>query len=308
MKSGATESNYVYLSEYYQFPDNVCVSHSPQEAAASDKPIKIIWSQHSFDQPCYLNFDHNTIDYIVCPSRWLKEQFIKFHKVPDHKLVVIPNGVSDKFKYTDKKSKTLIHTSIPYKGLVLLPHIFPIVRKAHPDCILKVFSSMSLYGEVKEDPYTEVYSELIRMPNVLYSPAVDSNLLIEHYQDAALFVHPNIWEETACVSLLEAQRSGCYPIISDIGALPETSGEIATIIPIDGRSTTTGWHVTEQFINNFADAIIQALNHFDKNRDFYDEVSRACALHAAQHHDWAVIAEQWKTFIGNINARKEIRS
>lgn len=301
MKSGATESNYVYLSKYYQFPNNVCVSHSPQEAAQSDKPIKIIWSQHSYDQPCYLNFDHNTVNYIVCPSNWLKQQFIKYHKVPEHKLVVIPNGVSDKFKYSDKKTKTLIHTSIPYKGLVLLPHIFPIVRRAHPDCILKVFSSMSLYGEVHDDPYIDTYSELIRMPNVLYSPAVDSDVLVKHYQDAAFFVHPNIWEETACVSLMEAQRSGCYPILTDIGALAETSGEIGTLIPIDGKQTTTGWSVSSQFINTFAGAIIAALDHFDNNRDFYDEVSRACALHAAQNHDWSVIAAQWQDFIRKIN-------
>jgi glycosyltransferase involved in cell wall biosynthesis len=307
MKSGATESSYYYLSKYFQFPDNVYVGHDPHAVAQSTKPIKIIWSHHSYDQPCYAGFDHNTVDYIVCPSLWLKQQFIKYHKIPEHKLVVIPNGVSDKFQFSDKKTKTLIHTSVPYKGLILLPHIFPIVRKAHPDCILKVFSSMSLYGEVKDDPYIDVYSELIRMPNVLYSPAVDNDYLVEHYQDAALFVHPNIWEETSCVSLIEAQRSGCYPILSDIGALSETCGEIGTLVTMDGKQTTSGWSVTEQFINTFAAAIIAALDHFDNNRAFYDEASRAGALHAAQNHDWSVIAAQWQNFIRNING-KEIRS
>jgi glycosyltransferase involved in cell wall biosynthesis len=303
MKSGASESNYVYLSKHYQFPDHVCVSHSPQEAISSNRPIKIIWSQHSYDQPCYLNFDHTQVDYIVCPSQWLKSQFIHYLKIPADKLMVIPNGVSDKFTYSDKKTKTLIHTSIPYKGLSLLPRIFPIVRKAHPDCVLKVFSSMDLYGAVLDDPYVEVYSELIRMPNVLYSPAVDSDILVEHYRDSALFVHPNIWEETACVSLMEAQRSGCYPILTDIGALSETCGEIGTLVPIDGKQTTTGWEVSNRFINTFAQAIIDALDHFDNNRDFYDEVSRAGALHAARNHDWSVIAEQWQTFIRKINEK-----
>jgi glycosyltransferase involved in cell wall biosynthesis len=166
---------------------------------------------------------------------------------------------------------------------------------------------MSLYGNVQDDPYVDTYSELIRMPNVLYSPAVDSDVLVKHYQDAALFVHPNIWEETACVSLMEAQRSGCYPILSDIGALAETCGEIGTLIPMDGKQTTSGWSVTEQFINTFAGAIIAALDHFDNNRAFYDEVSRAGALHAAQNHDWSVIAAQWQNFIRNIHG-KEIRT
>jgi glycosyltransferase involved in cell wall biosynthesis len=303
MKSGATESNYVYLSKYLEFPKEVHVSHSPQKLAVSTAPIKIIWSQHSYDQPCYLNFDHTTVDCIVCPSQWLKQQFVKYHKIPEHKLVVIPNGVSDKFKYSEKKTKTLIHTSIPYKGLALLTKIFPLVRQAHPDCEFKIFSSMSLYSEVTEDPYVEVYSELIRMPGVLYNPAVDSDLLVEHYQSAALFVHPNIWEETACVSLMEAQRSGCYPILSDIGALSETSGELATLVPMDGVQTTSGWRVTDHFINTFAQAVIDALDHFDKNRSFYDEISRQCALHAARNHDWSVVAEQWKKLLRNLDEK-----
>ena len=35
MKSGATETAYVYLSEHYQFPDNVFVSHLPEEIKKS---------------------------------------------------------------------------------------------------------------------------------------------------------------------------------------------------------------------------------------------------------------------------------
>lgn len=303
MKSGATESNYIYLGKYLEFPKHIFVSHDVQAIKLSSAPIKIIWSQHSYDQPCYLNFDHRVCDYIVCPSLWSKQQFIKYHKIPEHKLVVIPNGASDKFSYSDKKTKTLIHTSIPYKGLELFPLIFPIVRAAHPDCVLKIFSSMDLYGPVEDDPYVEIYSQLIRMPGVEYSPAVDSDELVKEYQNAALFVHPNIWEEGGCVSLMEAQRSGCYPILSDIGALPETSGEIATIIPMEGTPSSIGWQVSDQFINNFAQGIIDALNFFDNDREYYNEISRQCALHAARNHDWAVIAEQWKKLLRMINEK-----
>ena len=31
MKSGATETSYQYLQEHYQFPENVFVSHLPEE-------------------------------------------------------------------------------------------------------------------------------------------------------------------------------------------------------------------------------------------------------------------------------------
>jgi glycosyltransferase involved in cell wall biosynthesis len=299
MKSGATETSYHYLAEHYRFPDSVFVHHLPSEIVKSNKYIKILWSHHSYDQPHYVGFDHNICDLIVCPSTWLKEKFIKFHRVPEDKLVVIPNGVSDQFVYNDKKTKTLIHTSIPYKGLELLPAIFPKVLQAHPDCQLKIFSSMSLYGQ-HHDPYTELYKQLENLPNVHYSPAVDQAELIPHLQSSALFVHPNIWEETSCVSLLEAMRCGCYPVLSDIGALPETSAEIATIVPMIGRPNQKGWLVADQFINNFAQAIIDALDYFTNDRVYYDEISKRCSQHAEENHSWKMIAKQWETTIRDL--------
>ena len=77
---------------------------------------------------------------------------------------------------------------------------------------------MSLYGPLN-DPYLELYEDLKKLPNVEYSQAVDQEELVAHYQDAAFFIHPNIWEETFCVSMAEAMKSGCYPIITNIGAL-----------------------------------------------------------------------------------------
>jgi hypothetical protein len=43
MKSGASESSYFFLEEYYKFPENIIVSHLPQELQQSNKPIKILW-------------------------------------------------------------------------------------------------------------------------------------------------------------------------------------------------------------------------------------------------------------------------
>ena len=42
MKSGASESSYFFLEEYYKFPENIIVSHLPQELQQSNKPIKIL--------------------------------------------------------------------------------------------------------------------------------------------------------------------------------------------------------------------------------------------------------------------------
>jgi len=300
MKSGATETSYYYLQEHYQFPENVFVSHLPEELKKSNHLYKILWAHHAYDQPVFLNFDHNIVNHIVTPSQWNKDQFIKYLNVPEYKITVIPNGVADIFTHSTQKTKTMIFTSIPYKGLEVLSKVIPMIHRVHPDTKFKIFSSMSLYGPLN-DPFIELYEHLKTFPNVEYSPAIDREELVKHYQESAFFIHPNIWEETFCVSMTEAMRCGAYPIITDIGALAEVAGEKnATAVPIEGENTSKGWKVTENFLINFANACCLALDYYDKEPKFYQEVSKIISNYIADKYDWKKIAQQWKTLMSNI--------
>lgn len=300
MKSGATETSYIYLREHYKFPKNVCVSHLPIEIKESKKDYKILWAHHAFDQPLFLDFDHYIVNHIVSPSQWNKEQFIKYHNVPEEKITVIPNGVSDIFSYSNKKEKTMIYTSIPYKGLEVLSKIIPLIHKKHPDTKFKIFSSMSLY-DISDDPYEEIYEKLKSLPNVEYSAAVDREKLVSAYQESAFFIHPNIWEETFCVSMVEAMKSGCYPIITNIGALEEVAGPgNAAVVPIDGISTTKGYQVTEYFINNFANVCCNLLDEFDSNRLQYKKFSKSISDYVSLKYNWKSLSKDWNTLITTI--------
>lgn len=300
MKSGATETSYSYLQEHYSFPENVFVSHLPEEIKKSNHQYKILWAHHAYDQPVLLNFDHNTVDHIVSPSQWNKDQFIKYLNVPEHKITVIPNGVADIFTYSNQKTKTMIFTSIPYKGLEVLSKVIPLIHQVHPDTKFKIFSSMSLYGP-SNDPFIELYEHLKTLPNVEYSPVIDREELVQHYQESAFFIHPNVWEETFCVSMAEAMRCGAYPIITNIGALSEVAGEKnATIVPIEGEQTSKGWKVTENFIQQFTNACCLALDYYEKEKEYYDEVSKIISNYVVEKYDWKKIADQWKTLVCNL--------
>ena len=300
MKSGATESSFHYLSQYYEFPEEVEVSHLPEELKKSNKPYKVLWAHHAYDQPAFLNFNHETVTHIVTPSHWAKEQLIKFHNVPKDKITVISNGVNDIFTYSENKTKTFIHTSIPYKGLELMPAIIQRIQQKHPDAKFKIFSSMSLYGPLN-DPYLELYEDLKKLPNVEYSAAVDQEELVSAYQESAFFIHPNIWEETFCVSMAEAMKSGAYPIITSIGALSEVAGNnFASVVPLEGTRTTKGYQVTENFLNTFAEVCCTALDYFEGDRTYYNQISKSLSNHISQKCDWKKIAQQWKKLITKI--------
>jgi glycosyltransferase involved in cell wall biosynthesis len=300
MKSGASESSYFYLSQHYTIPEDVEVSHLPEVLEKSNKPYKILWGQHAYDQPVFTNFRHETVTHIVSPSHWAKEQLIKFLGVPKDKITVIPTGVSDVFTFSENKSKTFIHTSIPYKGLELLPAIIRRIHTVHPDAKFKIFSSMSLYGP-SNDPYIELYEELKALPNVEYSQAVNQEELVSHYQDAAFFIHPNIWEETFCVSMTEAMKCGCYPIITNIGAIAEVAGEnFASVVPIEGDRTSQGYKVNENFLNTFAEVCCTALDYFERDRSYYTQISKSLSNHISQKCDWVKVAKQWEKLITRI--------
>lgn len=304
MKSGATETSYVYLQEHYKFPENVFVSHLPEQIKKSDHPYKILWAHHAYDQPLFLNFDHNIVQHIVSPSQWNKEQFIKYLNVPEHKITVIPNGVSDIFTHSSEKTKTMIFTSVPYKGLEVLLKIIPCILQRHPDTKFKIFSSMSLYG-ISDDAYNDLYDNLKSISNVEYSPAVEQEELVKHYQESAFFIHPNIWEETFCVSMCEAMRCGSYPIITNIGALSEIAGDRnASVVSIDGKNTSKGWEVTDQFINNFTEACCESLDIFDNNQNYYRQVSKNISDYIVKRYNWKNIATQWKELIENLFNQK----
>jgi len=301
MKSGATETSYMYLHEHYQFPDNVFVSHLPDQIKLSNNPYKILWAHHAYDQHLFYEFDHTIVNHIVSPSEWNRQMFIQYHKVPEDKISVIPNGVAEMFSYSDKKTKSMIYTSIPYKGLEVLAKVIPIVHKKHPDTKFKIFSSMSLYGDDQLDTYIDTYDLLKSLPNVEYSRAIDRENLVEHYQEAAFFVHPNKWEETFCVSMTEAMRCGAFPIITDIGALTEVAGENnAQVVPIQGNPTNKGYEVTHDFINNFAETCCLILDHYDKDESYHKQVSKRISDYVIEKYNWKTISNQWKTLIHSI--------
>ena len=300
MKSGATETSYLYLEEYFKFPSNVFVSHLPQEIKKSDHEFKILWAHHAYDQQVFLDFDHGIVNHIVSPSQWNKEQFIKYHNVPENKITVIPNGVADMFSHSNQKTKTMIYTSIPYKGLEVLSRVIPLITQRHPDVKFKIFSSMSLYGP-GPDQFLHIYDHLKKMPNVEYSEAVDREDLVKHYQESAFFIHPCVWEETFGVAMIEAMKCGAYPIITDIGALSEVAGEKnASVVPIEGEATSKGFKVTDNFINKFTEASCEALNHYDQNQPYYHKVSKIISDYVTEKYNWKNIAEQWKLLISNL--------
>lgn len=294
MISGATQSCFYFLQKHIKFPNTVEIDYDPNRLVKSTKQIKILWAHYAHDQPIFLNVDWSSITHIVCVSDWQKKQFVKYLQVPDKKITVIRNGVADYFKFSPIKDKTLIYASTPFRGLKYLPYIFRKVLTKHPDAKLKVFSGMKLYGQSDTAEYNQIYQSLRDTPNTYYSAPITHTELAKELQKAMILAYPNVWEETSCVTLIEAMASGCYPVITDIGALPETANSYGSIVKLTAKYDASGWIPDNQFLDNFADELIHALNIYDQTN------SKNMATHIQSHHDWKSITIEWKKLLDKL--------
>jgi len=310
MISGATESSFYYLAQHYKFPDNVDVKRTTQEIVESNKKFRIIWAHDNCDQAAHYNLPQHLdkVSAIVCVSNWEKEQYVKFNRAPAEKIVVIPNGVAEEFKPNGKKSKTAIFFSAPHKGVTALPKVWKQIIKNHPDAKLKVFSSYDLYGQDhvernKIPEYIEAIEELKNLQGVEYSKCIDREELLPHVQDAAFFMHPNLWEETFCVSMVEAMACGCYPIVSDIGALREVSFNRGKYVPMLGENTQEGWKPSPKFINEFAQEVSRCFDFFDKAPETFYAATNDLSKITRDVYSWKRISECWKQLIDHITTK-----
>ena len=154
-----------------------------------------------------------------------------------------------------------------------------------------------------DDIYKPLYDQAKQLPNVNYKGYISNEDLMKQMYNYHIFAYPNIWEETFCVSMAEAMRCGAYPIITNIGALSEVAGEnFASVVSLNGTRTTRGYKVTEDFLNTFAEFCCTALDYFEENKIYYNQISRSLSNHILQKCDWKKIAHQWKKLITKIKS------
>ena len=68
---------------------------------------------------------------------------------------------------------------------------------------------------------------MINHPNVEYYGNVPQKILFKHFNSAMILFYPNTFPETCCTTILEAMAMRCNIVSSDLGALRETSNNMA---------------------------------------------------------------------------------
>jgi glycosyltransferase involved in cell wall biosynthesis len=109
-----------------------------------------------------------------------------------------------------------------------------------------------------------------------------------------MFVYPSIWEETSCISLLEAMAAGLYCITTNYGALYETGAEFPMYVPYsnDYKSLARKFAGSiEMAASSLQDSEI--VEHLKMQKKFVNHF-----------YDWKIKGNTWDRFLkGAINAK-----
>ena len=295
--TGATQTSLAFLLQHLQVPDHVSLDWNPHTLIQTRSAVRILWAHYLADQPLWRDVELGRFTHVVCPSEYARQQWLQHFRHSTPPVSVIRNGGAPWFRPGIKQHKRFIYISTPFRGLALIPELWPQIYAVHPDAVLDVFSGMALYGQ-SEEPYLDLYQRLLQMPGVRYHAPVPHRDLVPYLQAADIFFYPNIWPESSCVSLIEALRCGCRPVISDLGALPETAGGQARIVPFQG-DVRDGYKPNQGFMDEFVRATLDTLARPDWDIN-------GISQWACQHYDWAVIAEAWRRLLSRF-ARPSIQ-
>jgi glycosyltransferase involved in cell wall biosynthesis len=231
------------------------------------------------------------IDFFLAVSEWHRHRMCEHSGFPREKSALLRNGVElELFQGEEQRvRKRLIYSSTPYRGLQYLPGIYRRIKERHPDAELLVFSSFDVYAGLKLpggalQEYEKIKTELQKLPDCHVHGSVTQARLAREFMKSSLLAYPNTFEETSCITALEAQAAGCAIVTSDRGALRETVG--AAGILISGEASD------EQYQDEFVASADKILGDETVFRTF----SQAGKQQAAAT-DWKKIAADFVSFL-----------
>lgn len=249
---------------------------------------------------------------VIQPGEFTEKRLAKLHKVmvktqfhrslfpniPDNKIEIIPNGMDfDLFNQEVKKNQYLmVNTSSPDRSMDVLPELFARVKERVPQARLKWvygFDNFKVWFEKEPDKIAWMDERLKKMEEVgienlgRVTQKETAKLLLE----ANVFAYPSEFAEIDCISVKKAQACGALPIVTDFGALDEST---QFGVKVHSNKTKDDWSPAFKFTfgledkkaqDEWVDAVVLALQTPIEDRSAMREWT--------EKFRWETISKQW---------------
>tara|TARA_R110002074_G_scaffold19619_2_gene62316 strand:- start:437 stop:1372 length:936 start_codon:yes stop_codon:yes gene_type:complete len=283
----------------------ICTS-IPNKVPIDENKINILWQKNSYDQPNIRPFfqnksNHYKYDWYVFNSHWNYEKFRMMYDIPTERCHVIKNGVThfpERKPYEQGDTLRLVFQPTPWRGLNVL--LLAMQHLQDENIVLDVYSNCEVYGEkfAKDNnaDWEELFDQARALPNVNYIGHQSNDFILNKMKDYHMFAYPSIWEETSCISALEAMAAGLYCVTTNYGALYETCGEF----PIYVNYTDN----YEKLAENFAYAIKMGMQHLHESNIYEHLLFQQDYI--KRFYSWDKKSIEWTRFLeGAFNVRSK---
>jgi glycosyltransferase involved in cell wall biosynthesis len=263
-----------------------------------DAKLRFLWTGDSPLQPYTRGLgDKRVAEHLtglLAVSDWHADTLCEASGFPRSKAWVLGNGVEPSlFQGEEPRArKRLMYSSVPYRGLQLMPDILTRLVEKHPDLEFHSFSGFRVYqDQVSEGDRAEfegVLARLRQFPQCHLHGNLPQKQLAREMMRSSILCYPNTFEETSCITALEAQAAGCALVTSAFGALPETVGEGGILIG--------GEPGTPAYLDQFSEALDTLLTD-----DGALERCVAASRKRIERQTWSAIAGRFSEYLESLD-------
>jgi glycosyltransferase involved in cell wall biosynthesis len=249
----------------------------------------IIWIHNTLEQ-----FDAKTQEqllnlkvqektkFFVALTETHKKSLLKSLNISEEKVVVINNAISplqvDYSKFSNIDKIRLIHISNPERGLKTLLKSLKYIKH---DFQLDIFNSF--YPEIMTD--SSEFSEALNDSRVTFYGTTPKATVAKYLSKAHIHVYPCEYEETFCLSQIEALSAGCASIFSNTPTLKEVSKEFG--FPYSPTNTH------EVAFSNMVNYVINSIK-----TTTFDPTEQVVSINKA--YEWNAIETSWRKLHGRL--------
>ncbi len=169
--------------------------------------------------------DH--LQKVICLSDWHCEYIGIEFPVFKNKICKISYGIDMNYLNNMEKIKhSFIYSSFPSRGLLWLLRLFPKITKRYPDATLNIFCDLDheWSNRVAGDQMIEIKKLLLEQTNVFNHGWVNKKVLNAYWEITHVWFYPCIFNETFCLTALEAAASKTLIVCPKLAALEDTRG------------------------------------------------------------------------------------
>jgi FkbM family methyltransferase len=217
---------------------------------------------------------HAKLTHVFCLSPWHKDLFSTNFASHASRTNSLGYGIDvNMWKPGKKRQHSFIYSSFPDRGLVVLLRMWPAIRAMWPDSTLQIFCNLAHQHvrRVSATVMAEIDALLLKNPaGITVRGWVAKHVLAHAYGEAQYWLYPCTFDETFCLTALEAAASGTVGI-----APPRAALQHMPLLFVHGDAATQEWQ----------DAALDMLRRVDTNSTLYASVV-AHSVGVARERPW----------------------